>query len=91
MSEGGGHTIIKFNAVLDSSKTYVFTTADLAMFLVAGAISWLLFKYGRLLKWFGVGIFLYIVTFELYELFYGEILSPVQPLVPGQSSAEEGI
>jgi len=87
----GKDVLFKFPSLLDSSKNYIFTYGDLAMFAAAALISWLLFKWGRFLKWFGVGIFLYIVTFEIYELLYGEILSPVQPLVPGQSSTDGGV
>jgi len=86
----GKDVLFTFPSLLNSTKNYVFTMGDLAMIAAAALISWLLFKWGKFLKWFGVGIFLYIVTFELYELLYGDILAPVTPLTPGQSSSDGG-
>ena len=90
ISQGGGVNIISFPALLDSSRQYTLTTANIAMFAAAAFVGWMLFKFGRFLKWLGVGVMLYIVTFETYELLYGEVLTPVQPLGMGGSPATEG-
>lgn len=80
--------LFSMNALLDSTKQYHLSLSDLISFGLLAVIAWLLYRWGKFLKWFGAGLFLYIVTFELYELLYGEVLTGVAPIPP---SGEGGV
>jgi len=75
-----GKVIFEINALLDSTKKYVLTGSDIIALIALAAIAWILYKWGKMLKWLGAGLFLYIVTFEVYELFWGYVLTSVTPL-----------
>ena len=78
---GGGH-LISFPALLDGTKNYLLTQADVMTLGVLAICAWLLYKWGKILKWFGAGLFMYIVTFEVYEVLWGYVLTSVTPVLP---------
>jgi len=80
-----GNNIISFPALLDGTKNYVLTQSDIIAMAILAGMAWVLYKWGKILKWFGAGLFLYIVTFEVYELLWGAVLTSVAPELPSGS------
>lgn len=89
--EGKGmQNILQFPCLLDNTKDYILNTGDIATIIALGILSWVLFKWGKILKWFGVGLFLYIVTFELYELLWGQVITQVTPALFRETTPNNG-
>lgn len=78
----GGAVVFEFSSLLDSTKKYILSTSDIVAVFALAFISFILYKWGKFLKWLGAGMFLYIVTFELYEMLYGQVLTGVAPIPP---------
>ena len=78
----GGNDLITFPALLDGTKTYILSSADIMTLAALAAMAWVLYKWGKILKWFGAGLFIYIITFEVYEILWGYVLTSVTPVLP---------
>jgi len=78
----GGNDLISFPALLDGTKTYILSSADIMTGVALALMAFFLYKWGKILKWFGAGLFIYIVTFEVYEVLWGYVLTSVTPVLP---------
>jgi len=66
-------TVVRFKS-LAGTGDYILTWGDTITAIIAFIIYWVTSKKIRILRWFGVGMLLYIVTFESYELIFGKTM-----------------
>jgi len=84
----GSTVLLKFKSLLGAGD-YVLDINDVVCLIVSFVVYWITSRKVRVLRWFGVGMLLYIVTFEAYELMFGQTMGfevPIDDLLTSNST-----
>lgn len=76
---GSNPHLLRFKSLLGAGD-YILDAANLVTVIISFVIYWVTSRKVKILRWFGVGMLLYIVTFEAYEVLFGQTMGFEVPI-----------